>query len=81
MVALAGGGLAARNAPPSHEVAEGHLLSASDPCGTHPWCDTSLPASKRAGLLLDAMTLEEKVDLAADGSAGDARLGTCLHRR
>jgi beta-glucosidase len=75
VIVLAGWGVAARNAPPSHEVAAGHLRSASDPCGTHPWCSTSLPASQRAGLLLDAMTLEEKVDLAADGSAGDARLG------
>ena len=32
-------------------------------CGNHPWCDTSLSDTKRADLLLDELTLKEKIDL------------------
>jgi beta-glucosidase len=49
-------------------------------CGTHPWCDTSLAPEQRAGLLLGAMTMQEKVDfLGGDevtGVAGGAHTHT-----
>ncbi|MDQ3740714.1 MAG: glycoside hydrolase family 3 C-terminal domain-containing protein, partial [Actinomycetota bacterium] len=32
-------------------------------CGDHPWCDTSLSADDRAGLLLAALTRDEKIEL------------------
>src|SRR5215471_19615683 len=32
-------------------------------CGNHPWCDTSLSPDVRAGLLLNALTQDEKVSL------------------
>ncbi len=34
-------------------------------CGEHPWCDTSLSPDDRAGLLLQALTRDEKIDLLA----------------
>jgi len=34
-------------------------------CGTHPWCDTSLSPDERAGLLLNALTGDEKISLLA----------------
>jgi beta-glucosidase len=34
-------------------------------CGDHPWCDTSLPPDVRAGLLLDALTEDERISLLA----------------
>jgi beta-glucosidase len=34
-------------------------------CGSHPWCDTSLLPDARAGLLLGALTQDEKVSLLA----------------
>jgi beta-glucosidase len=34
-------------------------------CGQHPWCDTRLGADARAGLLLAALTDDEKIDLLA----------------
>jgi beta-glucosidase len=34
-------------------------------CGQHPWCDTKLGADARAGLLLAALTDDEKIDLLA----------------
>jgi beta-glucosidase len=45
-------------------------------CGNHPWCDTSLSPDVRAGLLLDALTQNEKVSLLAGddlsgGNTGD----------
>lgn len=50
-------------------------------CGEHPWCNTSLPAAKRAQLLLAALTLDEKVGLMAgdDGqgvATGNPATGT-----
>src|SRR4051794_15350670 len=32
-------------------------------CGEHPWCNTALSPDARAGLLLDALTSDEKVSL------------------
>src|SRR5439155_2403349 len=32
-------------------------------CGDHPWCNTALSPDARAGLLLDALTSDEKVSL------------------
>ena len=32
-------------------------------CGDHPWCNTALGADERAGLLLNALTSDEKVSL------------------
>src|SRR3954453_14968254 len=32
-------------------------------CGEHPWCNTALSADERAGLLLNALTSDEKVSL------------------
>ncbi|MEA2124545.1 MAG: beta-glucosidase [Solirubrobacteraceae bacterium] len=39
--------------------------SAAGRCGNHPWCDTTKSAAARAGLLLDALTRDEKVSLLA----------------
>jgi beta-glucosidase len=45
-------------------------------CGNHSWCDTSLAADERAGLLLEALTRDEKIALLAGdepfGVAGGA---------
>jgi beta-glucosidase len=38
-------------------------------CGHHPWCDTSLSPDERAGLLVQALTLDEKISLLAGGDA------------
>ena len=49
-------------------VASGLLApaaSAAGRCGSAPWCDTRLPADERAGLLLGALTREEKISLLA----------------
>src|SRR5215212_9779946 len=50
----------------------GTLLAAAAPaaqgagrCGAHPWCDTSRSADERAGLLLGALTRDEKISLLA----------------
>ena len=40
-------------------------------CGEHPWCDTGLSPAERTALLLEAMTLEEKISV----MAGDDFLG------
>src|SRR3954453_17103708 len=37
--------------------------SAAGRCGAHPWCDTSLSPDARAGLLLGALTQDEKISL------------------
>src|SRR5207302_6502321 len=37
--------------------------AAAGRCGDHPWCDTSLAAETRAGLLLGALTQDEKITL------------------
>src|SRR5213593_394556 len=34
-------------------------------CGSHPWCNTSLSPDQRAGLLLGALTQDEKISLLA----------------
>jgi beta-glucosidase len=47
------------------------------PCGdpaTRPWCDTSLPADQRAGLLLAELTQDEKLKLLA-GVGGSGHTG------
>ncbi len=46
--------------------------SAAGRCGNHPWCDTTLSPDERAGLLLGALTLDEKISLMAgdDPSTG-----------
>jgi beta-glucosidase len=41
------------------------LASAAGRCGAHPWCDTSLSPDTRAGLLLAALTDDEKISLLA----------------
>ena len=42
-------------------------------CGDHTWCDTALSADARAGLLLQALTSDEKIGLLA----GDDVTGVC----
>ncbi|GAA0964809.1 beta-glucosidase family protein [Actinocorallia libanotica] len=52
----------------------GSSAAAPGPCGsvsTRPWCDRDLPPDRRAGLLVKALTLDEKLDL----MAGDDALG------
>ncbi|MBI5105214.1 MAG: glycoside hydrolase family 3 C-terminal domain-containing protein [Solirubrobacterales bacterium] len=39
--------------------------SAAGRCGDHPWCDTSKSPDERAGLLLQALTRDEKIGLLA----------------
>jgi len=43
-------------------------------CGSHPWCDTSLPAGKRARLLVAALTPQERIGLLA-GDHGEGLTG------
>ncbi|HEU0025038.1 MAG TPA: glycoside hydrolase family 3 C-terminal domain-containing protein [Thermoleophilaceae bacterium] len=38
-------------------------------CGEHPWCDRSMSADARAGLLLAQLTLDEKLDLMSGDDA------------
>jgi beta-glucosidase len=51
-------------------------------CGDHPWCDTSLSPDARAGMLLGALTQDEKVSLLAGddpfgvGGGSDSHTGT-----
>jgi len=51
-------------------------------CGSHPWCDTSLSPDERAGLLLGALTQDEKIsllggdDLFGGAGAADQHTGT-----
>lgn len=50
----------------------GSSAAAPGPCGStasRPWCDRGLSADRRAGLLLKAMTLDEKLDLMAGDDA------------
>ena len=53
---------------------------ASGRCGIHPWCNTSLSPDERAGLLLDALTPDERVSLLAGddlfGVSGQAHTHT-----
>jgi beta-glucosidase len=37
--------------------------AAATPCGDHPWCDPARPVEERVGLLLAAMTQQEKHEL------------------
>ncbi len=57
-----------------------HEAPAAGRCGDHPWCDTALSADERAALLLDALTMEEKVSLLAGddlfGASGQTHTGT-----
>src|SRR6478752_4935321 len=39
--------------------------AAAGRCGSHPWCDTAKTADERAGLLLGALTRDEKISLLA----------------
>ncbi len=43
-------------------------------CGAHPWCDASLSPAERTALVLEAMTLDEKISL----MAGDDFLGVVI---
>jgi beta-glucosidase len=43
-------------------------------CGSHAWCDTTLPAAQRARLLLDAMSLSDKVGILTGHAAPDVGL-------
>jgi beta-glucosidase len=49
-------------------------------CGTHPWCNISLSADERAGLLLNALTPDERISLLAGddlfGGVGGAETHT-----
>jgi beta-glucosidase len=49
----------------------GAQAQAAGRCGEHPWCDTSLTPDARAGLLVKALTQDEKVALLA----GDDQFG------
>lgn len=40
-------------------------------CGSHPWCNTSLPPAKRAHLLLAAMSQSDKVGMLTGAAASD----------
>jgi beta-glucosidase len=58
--------------------------TAAGRCGNHPWCDTSLSPDTRAGLLLQALTDDEKISLLAGddlfgggfGGGSDIHTGT-----
>ena len=58
------------------------LAGAAGRCGDHPWCNTALSPDERAGLLLAALTRDEKISLlAGDELTGvpgreDAHTGT-----
>ena len=49
-------------------------------CGDHPWCDTNLSADRRAELLLNALTPDERIGLLGGdeqfGVAGQGHTGT-----
>ena len=61
---LAVAGVVALLAPAAHAVGR---------CGDHSWCDTGLSPDARAGLLLQALTPDEKIGLLA----GDDLTGVC----
>ena len=46
-------------------IASAGGADAAGRCGDHPWCDTSLPADTRAGLLLEQLTPDERISLLA----------------
>ncbi len=39
------------------------VAGAAGRCGSHPWCDTALSPDQRAGLLMGALTRDEKIGL------------------
>jgi beta-glucosidase len=41
----------------------GPATAAAGPCGSHPWCDASLAPQHRAELLLDELTVPERIGL------------------
>jgi beta-glucosidase len=47
--------------------------SAAGRCGAHPWCDTGLSPDARAGMLLQALSPDERIGLLA----GDDLTGVC----
>src|SRR4051795_5094672 len=52
--------------------------AAASPCSQptgRPWCDTSLSPDKRAGLLLKALTQDEKISLLAGDGSNDGHTG------
>src|SRR5258706_8510075 len=51
----------------SQARAKSPVVSGAD---AQPWMDPALPADRRAGLLLAAMTLDEKIAMIHGGSAG-----------
>jgi len=54
--------------------------SAAGRCGSHPWCDTRLTPDARAGLLLGALTEDEKISLlAGDDVFGGVGFGGTGH--
>src|SRR5215208_3023466 len=48
----------------------GAAAEAAGRCGSHPWCDTSLSADRRAALLLNALTPAERIGLLGGDDAG-----------
>lgn len=57
-------------------VALPHTADAAGRCGSHPWCDTSLSPDRRAQLLLNALTPDERIELLA----GDEQFGVTAQR-
>ncbi|HVM28762.1 MAG TPA: glycoside hydrolase family 3 N-terminal domain-containing protein, partial [Mycobacteriales bacterium] len=61
-------------------VAAAEAADAPTRCGTHAWCDPSLPADVRASMVLAEMTLDEKAafvggeSLGSNGGLGDTPL-------
>src|SRR4051812_45015252 len=55
-------------APPAQDAAAGQP---SGRCGDHPWCDPGLTPDRRATLLVEALTPDERIGLlAGDDDAG-----------
>jgi beta-glucosidase len=53
--------------------------NAAGRCGNHPWCDTSLSPDVRAGLLLNALTQDEKIGLLGGDDLNGAGGGAHSH--
>jgi beta-glucosidase len=60
-------------------VAGATTAAAAGRCGDHPWCDTTLSADERAGLLLGALTRDEKISLLAGDDLGGVSGGENGH--
>src|SRR4051794_15709140 len=59
-------------------LAAASTAAAASPCSQptgRPWCDTSLSPDKRAGLLLKALTQDEKISLLAGDGSNDGHTG------